>query len=253
MNQLFLVNNLINQAEFLPDSVNAQYPAENLKDIRRTKVYRSTTNAANLVLDFGTQRDINIVALVDAGNTGFGFDDITLELNHTNSWATPIYSAPISVDYLNGFAYLILPSTYSVRFARLVITGSAGYCELSKVFIGESYNIGELSFDYPVTYKQNNNASVSKNRLGQRFIDEINTQKEISGNISTMTKEEVAPLMEMVDYASFTNPIWLVFPEGNITTDNDRINGYYFLKDDPTMSFVVGNYWNTSLSFEEGT
>jgi hypothetical protein len=67
-----------------------------------------------------------------------------------------------------------------------------------------------------------------------------------------MTKEELAPLLTMLDYTSFTLPIWLIFPQGNITTDNDRISGYYYLKDDPTLNFVVGNYWNTELSFEEG-
>jgi len=251
--QLFLYNNLVNEAQIYPSSVNAQYPADNLKDYRRSKVYRSTANDTNLVIDFGTQRDVNVVAIVDSGRNGFGFTSATIELNNTDAWDTPIYSAPISIDFLYGFAHLILPSTYTARYARLVFTGTAGYVEVSKVFIGEYANIGELSFDYPLTYRQNNNATVAKNRLGQRFIDEINTQKEIAGSISTMTKEEVAPLLEMLDYASFTLPIWIIFPEGNITLDNDRLNGYYFLKDDPSLSFVVGNYWNTSLSFEEGT
>lgn len=251
--QMFLVENLIKYAELIPSTENAQYPVSNLKDDRRTKVYRSTDNATNIVIDMGLARDINIFSIVDSGFGAFGFNDITLELNVSDSWAAPVFSQVVPIDALYGFGYLELPSTFNLRYARIVINGSAGYVELSKMFLGVSASIGELSFDYPVRFKQNNSATVSKNRFGQKFIDEVNTQKEISGNISTMTQDEVDPLFEMLDYASFTIPIWLIFPEGNITNNNNRINGYYYLKDDPNLNFVVGNYWNTSLNFEEGT
>jgi hypothetical protein len=253
MSQLFLAQNLIKEADLTPSSENAQYPLSNLLDDRRSKVFRSTDNNLNIVIDLGTQRDINIVALVDSGLDTFGFNSATIELNNSDTWVTPIYSSAISMDVTFGFAYHQLPSTYNIRYVRLVFSNTIGYCEISKIFIGESADIGDLCFNYPIQYKAAANKKVEKNRLGQKFIDEINTQKELSGSISTMTKEEAEPLMGLLDYASSTRPIWIIFPEGNITDNNNRLNGYYYLTDEPSWSFVVGNYWNISLDFEEGT
>lgn len=250
-NQYFLYNNLIKTAVLTPSTVSAQYPVANLVDDRRTKVYRSTSNSDNIEIDLGSAQDINAFSIVHNG-TAFGVSTVTLELNSTNVWTSPAVSQVITLDTTHGFGYHIFNIDQNYRYARIVLTSSLTYCEVSKIFLGKYASIGELTFEYPIKYKQNNNSSVTKNRLGQRFIDLINTQKEISGSISTMTKEEVAPLLSMLDFTSFTLPIWLIFPEGNITTDNDRINGYYYLKDDPTLSFVIGNYWNTELNFEEG-
>lgn len=250
-NQYFLYNNLIKTAALTPSTVSAQYPVANLVDDRRTKVYRSTTNSDNIEIDLGSAQDINAFSIVHNG-TAFGVSTVTLELNSTNVWTSPAVSQVITLDTTHGFGYHIFNIDQNYRYARIVLTSSLAYCEVSKIFLGKYASIGELTFEYPIKYKQNNNSSVTKNRLGQRFIDLINTQKEISGSISTMTKEEVAPLLSMLDFTSFTLPIWIIFPEGNITTDNDRINGYYYLKDDPTLSFVIGNYWNTELNFEEG-
>lgn len=252
-NQVFLVDNLIKSAVISSTSTNAQYPLSNLKDDRRTKTFRSLSNSTTITLDFLTARPVNVLAFVDDGSNGLGFTACTLQLNNVDVWTSPAVSVSVSVDGLNGFAYAYLDNLANYRYARLVLTGTAGYVELSKVFIGESFQLGDLSFNYPLNFAYNNNATVSKNRLGQKFIDEINSYRTIAGSITTMTKEEVQPLLELCKYASFTRPIWLIFPEGVITEDNDQLNGYYYLKDDPSFSYVAGNFWNTSLSFEEGT
>lgn len=252
-NQVFLVENLIKTALITPSSVNAQYPVSNLLDDRRTKTYRSTSNSTSIVLDFYAPRAVNVLAFVDSGINSFGFTSCTLQLNNVDIWTSPAVSVSVSVDANHGFAYAYLDTTATYRYARLVFTGTAGYVEVSKLFIGETAQVGDLAFNYPLSFSYNTNATVSKNRLGQRFIDEVNTYRTLAGSITTMTKEEVQPLLDLCKYASFTRPIWVIFPEGNITEDNDQVNGYYYLKDDPSFSFVSGNFWNTSLSLEEGT
>jgi len=252
-NQIFLYDNLVKKSTIITNTENAQFPADNIKDDRRSKVYRSTGNTAQVVFDFGIARDVNTFAIVSSSLDSFGFTDLTLEFNTSDTWDSPIYSEPISFSMIHGFGYVVLPETINLRFARLVATNTAGYCEIGKVFFGVYAEIGQLSFEYPIAFRQNNNAIITKNRLGQRFVDEINTQKEISGNISTMTKEEFSPLLDILDYCSVTIPLWLIFPEGNITEDNQRLNGYYYLKDEPLMRFEVGNYWSVTLNLEEAT
>lgn len=252
-NQVFLAENLVKVAEISTTSENAQYPLANLRDDRRTKTFRSTSNDTTLIFDFQTMQDINTLAFVDSTLEGLGFTSCTLELNNSTSWVSPPVSVPVSIDTLNGFAYAYFDTVQSYRYARLTFKGSAGYVEVAKLFIGKAAQLGNLSFNYPLNLTFNDNATVSTNRLGQRFIDEINTQREISGSISTLTKEEFQPLLEVLNYASYTRPVWLIFPEGTITVDNDQLNGYYYLKDNPRLVLSEGNYWSVSLNFVEGT
>ncbi len=259
MQQKFFVENLVqgslksaSSTDIPLSPVNAQFPLSNLDDDRRTKVFRSTTNNVSIVFDLGIARDINSILIVDSGIGSFGFVTADIQFNAVDSWGS-IPSQSISIDPIFGFANLLLTSVEHVRFVRLTLNNTAGYCELSKIFIGEDVSVGELSFSYPITFRQNNNATMQKNRLGQKFFDEINSQKELEGSFNTINKEELESLFEVFDYASFTRPVWIFFPEGQITTNNHRLCGYYYLKDDPSMQLLPANYWNVTLKFEEGT
>jgi hypothetical protein len=250
---VFLYDNLVKTSGITADPSNAQFPVSNLKDDRRTKVVRAESASMEIIFDFGMIREVDSFAVVESGISAFGFTSLTFELNINNEWVTPIYSGPVPLDLQFGFGYLLLDNVVNARYARIVINNSAGFCELSKVFIGKKASIGELCFEYPLTFTQKNNASIQKNRFGQRFVDEVNGQKELSGSFSTLTKEEMDSLFSVLDYVSNTIPLWLIFPEGNITLDNDRINGYYYLTGEPNLTFDRGNYWSAGLSLEEGT
>jgi hypothetical protein len=254
-NQKFFYENLVEQATLTASSENAQYPLSNILDDRRTKVFRSTSNDTNVVFDFGTARPVDMIMLVDSGLRGFGFLTATLEFNNSDLWTTPAYSIALTIDSTYGFAFAEMASTQSFRYARLVLTNTAGYCELSNLFLGQALDIGDMAFSYPIRFAQENNASITKNRFGQRFIDEVNSYKTLSGQLQTLNKSEVEALFEMAEYVSITRPIWVYFPEAlsNVSENNNRLSGYYYLKADPDLSLVAGNFWNTALTLEEGT
>jgi hypothetical protein len=259
MNQYFFTHNLVKVAtpsatsDEIPTSpINAQFPLSNLKDDRRTKVFRSVTNTVSVVFDLGVAQDVDSVLIVDSGLNPFGFISATAQFNSVDSWGS-ITEETIDIDFEFGFAKLFLPSVQNIRYVRINLVSTSGFCELSKIFIGTKVSVGDLCFSYPVVFTQNNNASIKRNRLGQKFVDEINSQKMIEGAFQTITKDELDELMSILDYASFTRPIWLTFPDGNIMVNNNRINGYYYLDDDPKLQLIPGQYWNVSLKFTEGT
>jgi hypothetical protein len=249
--QSFFYNNLVKIATLTASTENAQFPLSNLKDDRRTKVFRSNGNADSIVFDFGFARSVDSVFLVDNGDA-LGVTSVTIEMNPTNSWGVPAFSQVVTLSSVNGLGYVSFASQ-SYRYARIVMTNTAGYCELSKIFIGEKAQLGGLSFSYPLIYQSNTNANVQRNRMNQKFFDKINTQKIISGSINTMNKDEVDTLLQMLDYTSFNIPLWVHFDDMPSLNDPLRLSGYYYLKDDPNLSLAAGNFWSVRLDLEEGT
>lgn len=252
MSSKFFALNQVYSANITSSSENALFPLKNIKDPRRTKTFRTTASSGWVTFDFGEAVSINALLMADNNKLGFNINSVIFKVNNSDSWGSPMFSGSVSVDSNFGFAHCLLPSTLMARYARIEFSSLDDYCELSKVFIGAKAEI-QTDVTYPIDYQQNSLSRIAKNRYGQRFIDEVVTQKTLGLNFSYMSKDEMDAVFECLDYCSVTKPIWVMFDTLEITNDNDRINGYYYLMDDPKMQYVAGNYWNLAFSLEEGT
>ncbi len=251
----FYFNNLALDAVLTPETENAQFPAENIQDARRTKVFRSTSNADYIYFDFGSAESIDSVFLCGHILDGLGFTTASLELNSVATWvgAAPSTIA-ITVDAENNLAFGELGTPVSYRYAKLILTSTLGYCEVSKIFIGLGENLGtENDFSYPLGITFANNSTIQKNRYGQRFVDEINEQKTFRGDLRSMTNAECEVIHDLARQCSNTKPFFMRISNVNIFTDNDRVNGYYYLTQEPQFSYESGGFWSVSLAMEEGT
>jgi hypothetical protein len=253
MSLRFYAFNQVDLAVITPSSQSAQFPVSNIKDPRRTKVFRSTVGGVvTLVFDFQEPVNIDAVLLADPKIRQFNFTTASIQLNNTNSWVTPPVDEALTINQDKGLAKFTWSTPQVYRYARLELTGAGDYVELSKVFIGEQTSILGRCFTYPLNYRPNNLAVISRNIYGQKFIDERVTQKAFSGSVGSMDKDEVDVLFEVLDYCSITRPLWLLL-DIEALNDTDRISGMYFLQDEPSLSLVAGNFWNSPLSFEEAT
>jgi hypothetical protein len=253
MSVQFYAFNQVKLANITALNVDAQFPLSNLKDDRRTKVVRSTTNTLDVVFDFLEPVQIDGCLIVDAKLREFGFTSATFELNTSDSWVTPPVSVPMTINGDEGIAKSILTSTETYRFARVSLSIPSGTIELSKVFIGQKIELVDNCFTYPITYRQTNRAAESVNRYFQRFFDEIVTQKGFNASINTMTKDEFDQVLQFVDYNSTTIPLFINFDGIDGLNDPDRLGGMYYIEDQPSMQLVPGNYWNITLNFTEAT
>jgi hypothetical protein len=246
--------NQVHAATITASTESAQFPLTNLQDDRRTKVYRSTSNSDTMVIDFGQAVDIDAFCIVDNPMLGFALSTLTVELNATNSWGSPAVSQAITLDQTYGWGAYEWATTQNYRFARLVMTSTTGYCEISKIYLGPKSAPGALDFTYPLTFEQKTNCTISENRYGQKFVDDINTQKIVGGEIQHLYKDELDSLLELFDYTSVTRPMFITFDAtAMFETNNNRINGYYYLNKSPQYSYQTGNMWSLKLTFEEGT
>lgn len=253
MSLKFYAFNQVDLAMITPSSESAQFPASNIKDPRRTKVFRSTSGGTvTIVFDFQEPVNIDAVLLADPKVRQFNFTTARIQLNATNSWVTPPVDEALTINQDKGLAKFTWSTPQVYRFARLELTGAGDFVELSKVFIGEQTSILGRCFTYPLSYRQSNLGVISRNIYGQKFIDERVTQKSFSGSVGSMDKDEVDSLFEVLDYCSTTRPLWLLL-DLEALNDTDRISGMYYLQDEPGLQLIAGNFWNAPLSFEEAT
>jgi hypothetical protein len=250
----FYSNNLVNQAESIEaTNSNALYPVNNINDPRRTKVLRTTTNSDSVVFDFGETSEINSIIIVDSLRDGFGVTTATLELSATNEFSSPLFSIVVQINITHGFAFASFPIE-SARFARLVLTSSLGYCELSKVFIGKSIEFENgMGIDLGWTYQDKENAIIKENRYGQKFVDVISRQKQISFSLRSMDKNELDQIFEIYDDKGITKPFFVRIGDTSMINDPDRFAGMFYLNSIPQVNNKSFGLYDMSMSLEEAT
>lgn len=243
--------NLIDNATMTASTTNAQFPTSNLLDSRRTKVYRSTTNSDNIVFDFGSAQTINSFFIVSNSVTGFGIAGITLELNATDSWGAPSFSQAITFSSTHGCGYADF-ANQSFRYARLVLTSSLGYCELSSIFIGQSLTIGNYrgpNFNW--NYVNKDNSKIASNRYDQRFVDILPRQKSINFQMSLLSKDDMDDIFELYDLKGTRKPFFVRLGCVEMSNDVRRTSGMFYFNSVPTITNTTFNRYSLSLNIEE--
>jgi hypothetical protein len=244
-------SNLIDQSTITASTVNALFPASNLKDYRRSKVYRSTTNSDNIVIDFNETSEVDSFFVVADKRAGFGFSTITLEFNATNTWGAPAATESITFSDIHGVGFKEF-TTKSYRFCRIVLTSTLGYCELSYVYLGKRMDLGR-SISFGWTYKDDELSTKKTNRYGQLFTDVILRQKTISGALRLLDKDMLEKFFAIYDECGETKPFFLRLGCDEMIDDPRRFSGMVFFTDIPTITNNNFNKYNLSFTAREAT
>jgi len=250
----FLDNNLLDAATITASTQNAQYPATNLLDSRRTKTYRSVSNSDTIVIDFGTAESIDHFAIVDNWQNGFGITAITIEANGTDTWGSPAFTTTATLDTTFGVSVKAFASAQSYRFWRIVLTSTLGYCEIANMYLGTATDIASNGVGYNWEYSNNDLSRQSVNRYGQKFIDDIGSQKSLSNlQFQVMDKDEIDSILSVYDNNRTVKPffIYLDLETDSLFNNDDRFNGFYYFSETPVFSNISSGYYNTSLNLIE--
>lgn len=250
MSTKFYCYNDIKNANISATTENAQFPLENLLEPMRSKVYRSTSNNDSVFFDFGYLAKIDTVMMVDDPMTGNKLLTCKVYLDNDPAFGSAIVQ-DLEIDAINGFSFTNFESIPLMRYMKLEMTSSAGFCEIAKLFAGAYVNLGEdVDFTLPFSFAYINNSVTSMNKFGQRFVDEINTYKKIEGSLKTLSRDELDGVLEIVKYSSNTRPLWVQF-DGVLNNPNE-LSGYYYLSSNqqqPTLDNTL--YWSMPLSLTE--
>jgi hypothetical protein len=130
---LFLFDNLIDSATVTASSAATGFPATNLQNPFRSKVWRTsgaTAGLAQLVINHGSAKAVNAIALCGySWTTAPG--RLVMEFNSTDSWDTPAatetltWNAPTTPGGNKGSIILKLSTTRTYQYNRLrVVSGN---------------------------------------------------------------------------------------------------------------------------------
>lgn len=245
MSMKFYAYNLVDQdtTVITPTEEVALFPISNLKDIRRTKVYRSSTNTVTIVFDFINPQPVDSILLADNPLTGFNFNTpVTVQANATDEWSSPAIDTTLTnKDDEHGIAYLELTSPENYRFWRLSFN-STSYVELSTLFIGKRIEFTDSGIEFGWSYQDRPNVTKTENRYKQAFFDEINEQKIISATMRYLNKDEIDQVFEMYDYNGVTKPLFVRI-DCDILNNRNRFSGYMrFINKEPIVNSAPSLY-----------
>lgn len=249
----FYVKNLIPTSNLTASSVNSQYPLSNINDQRRTRVYRSTSNSDNIVIDLGDRSDVDSFGIVDNWADGYGITDLALEGNNVNDWVSPPFSQSITLNEKFGVSFSEFTSV-EYRFFRLVMTSTLGYCEISNIFLGQKTSFTNIGPSVNWSYKQVDLVDKSRNRYNQEFFDDRGTQKQMNGlSFEIMDKDDVDNIYEVYDIARTVKPIFLRFENGSPTVVNDeqRYSGFFRMRNEPDVTATGAGFYSVTMNFTE--
>jgi hypothetical protein len=241
----------VDQATFTPSTVNLNFPASNLQDPRRSKVFRTTANTSTLILDFQETSEIDSIFIVDNPRNGFGISTLSFDLNATSSFTSPAYTDSFTFSTVHGLGYKIF-TQQNYRFARLNLTSSLGYCELSKIFIGKHIDLGRgPNFNW--SYQNKDTSTVRENRYGQKFVDVIGRQKVLNISLGLLNKDQMDQIFQLYDDKGTIKPFYITIGDDTMISDHRRFSGMVYLNSMPTITNTSFGRYSMSMSMEEAT
>lgn len=225
----FLSENFVNDATLsvITGATDAQFPADNIKDIRTTKVFRSSDNTVELQIDLLVTQAIDAFAIVGSSTDGLGFSSVTLYGSGSTDFSG---STPITVD-LNaenniGFKFF---TEASFRFWKLEFTGTGSYTEVANIFLGKKDQFTENSLSLGSFRYLNRDTSIIRNNdFEQPFIDLRARNKELRGTMQHMNRSEFDLINEIQNRHGKSIPLWVFAdPSGESATDGEFLFSMY--------------------------
>lgn len=246
----FYSNNLVDQANLSASTENLLFPLTNLKDPRRTKVFRSIENNTSVVFDLMETSEIDSFLIVSNPKTGFGVSTITIEANATDEWSLPAYSTTMEFNTKHGVGIKELETAINYRFVRFVLTSTLGYAELANVFIGKK-TVPSRGINYNWTFRDDDLSTIKENRYGQKFSDIIGRQRKFNGLIQNLDDENLELLLDITDRKGRVHPLFVKIGCQEAMADPYRFIAMVFFSSIPTNTNRFYKNWGFPVALEE--
>lgn len=216
---LFLYNNLLDVATLTASSAATGFPANNLKNPFRSKYWKTagaTAGTAQLVIDHGTAKAVNAIALTGYPDWAAAPGTLVMQFNDTDSWGSP--SASETLTWVSGttpggnkgtiIKKLSVSRTY--RYNRLSVVNAPGDWNLGRLFVGSYF---EPTRDYGWGYEEEivDPSMISRTIGGQDHADEIEKYRIVRVNGIILTQAQWVLYQAMINTVGMQKPLFLAF------------------------------------------
>jgi hypothetical protein len=250
----FLSENYTDSGVFslLSGTENAQFPLENLRNDSPGVKFRSVGSTSVILIDLQTTRNINYLAVAADPLDSFLVSSVKIKTSTTTDFSLSTeHNIPLSVEQAIGYMAV---TAVSHRYVRVELTGSGGFSEIGKIFVGEAINLPLNSFSISsFQYSVKDASAIQKNEYGQRFINNLNQIKELSGTIQYCTKAEQETLDDMLIRHGKRYPLWIILDEASeaMNSGNFKLSMYGYLDKDPQWKADGGQLYTVDIEMSQ--
>lgn len=252
---IFLSENYVDESNLslTLGTANAQFPLSNIKNHTTVKKFRSLENSIKIVIDMQQTRNIDSIAIHGDSTQSLGLTAASIKFSLTLDFSS-FTTIPITLNAEHGFGYYLAPSNMSYRYAELTLTGNGSYCELSNIFIGSKIFVEQNSLSIgSFRYGYTDRSSSQSNDYGQRFINNRNKTKYLSGGIDNCTKDEQEQIDDMLIRHLTVLPLWIIVDKDSegMNDGAHKLACYGYLASAPSWSAVGGRHYNTDIRINQ--
>jgi len=222
---LFLYNNLFDLATLTASSAATGYPASNLQNPFRGKVWTTagaTAGTANLVIDHATAKAVTVVALIGYNWTSAP-GTLKFQANATDSWGTPSFDQALTFaanPTANGNPGVIVKTfaSQSYRYNRLNVVYSPGAVDtdwsLGRIFVGTYF---QPTRSYVREHEEDivDPSFISRTIGGQDHIDEITKYRSMSFRCFVTTQAQKELYQAMINHVGVSKDLLIAFDYDN--------------------------------------
>lgn len=255
---LFLYNNLLDSATLTASSAATGFPASNLQNPFRTKVWRTagaTAGTANLVIDHGSAKAVTCVAL-----TGYSWASapgtFNFEANATDAWGAPSFTQAITwyaSPSGNGNKTTIIKTfaSQSYRYNRLNVVYSPGAVptdwDLGRLFVG-TYFAPTANY-IPIWTLDFIDPSITSQTIGgQDHIDEIEKYRSLGFSFLVRTQAQWELFQAMINSVGISKDLFIAF---DYDSEPDEMTIYGKFTGLPSGRNVPVSYKQADFAFKE--
>jgi len=246
------------QTEILTTSSSNEFPASNLKNFLRSKIFRtsSITGDQGVVFDIKTIEEIDSIVVLPNPLSGFKFSpavELKVQASATNLWVAPPFEETLVIDEPTQIASLFLLAPESYRFWRISMTdpfNAYGYFELGKVILGRKTDFARV----PSIGFSLNTVDLSKiesTPYGHKYFDIYPNIKSLDVELNLMTDTDVYKWLDSFYRVGRVSPVLISLDSQEGIFDKNRFVIYGTYENNMAHEHVVRNRFNMPLVIGE--
>lgn len=248
---------LLPDVTFTATTEDSEFPVENLRDPLRSKVWRTTAvDDQSVIVDLGTEEEADSFAVFFRANQIIRLTEgatIKIEGNASSNFASPLFSATVTLDQQNGVISHFLSTPESHRYWRLYIDDPGnpyGGIEVAQFVVGKAVKFAGAARGFKWGLIDPSNTQ--RTPFGQKYSDILPTRKTFQFELPIEDFDSFENAIQFYEQVGVTEAFMVSLdPEETIYSNKDRFLMWGTFEDAFEATDVPSAYFTMGFKIEE--